>query len=164
MEVGKLSHPALLILSSILEYKNHYESMYCRAEIFTVDNIRIYFKSQKFGHAFYENSEHKQGPKDQFSPERAQRMDWIKSTLMHSDALLFFGWNKDKKVYEESRRVSVVFEGFVVVIELGFNTNNVLRGNFVTCYLASDKTINAIKTSPVWNREQCIEHLRKNGS
>lgn len=120
MEVGKLSQPALLILNSILEYKKHYESTYCRAEIYTLDNIRVYFNTQKFGHAFYENSQHRSGPKDQFSPERAQRMDWIKSTLMHPDALLFFGWNKDKKVYEESRRVSVVFEDFVVVIELSY--------------------------------------------
>lgn len=163
MGVGKLSQPALLILNSISEYKNHYESTYCRAEIFTVDNIRVYFKPQKFGHAFYENSERRQGPKDQFSPERAQRMDWIKSTLIHPDALLFFGWNKDKKVYEKSRRVSVVFEEFVVVIELSFNNNKVLKGNFITCYLANNKSINAIKTSPIWNKEQCIEYLRKDG-
>lgn len=163
MEVGKLSQPALLMLNSILEYKNHYESMYCRAEIFTDDNIRVYFKPQKFGHAFYENSERRQGPKDQFSPERAQRMDWIKSTLMHPQAILFFGWDKDKKVYEKSRRVSVVFEEFVVVIELGFNNKNQLRGNFITCYLANTKSINAIRTSPLWDREECIEYLKKNG-
>jgi hypothetical protein len=125
--------------------------------------IRVYFKPQKFGHAFYENSEHRQGPKDQFSPERAQRMNWIKSTLIHPDALLFLGWNKDKKVYEESRRVSIVFEEFVVVIELSFNNKNVLKGNFVTCYLANNKSINAIRTAPLWNKEQCIEYLKKNG-
>ena len=83
------------VAASILEYKKHYESTYCRAEIYTLDNIRVYFNAQKFGHAFYENSQHRSGPKEQFSPERAQRMDWIKSTLMHPDALLFFGWNKD---------------------------------------------------------------------
>jgi len=82
---------------------------------------------------------------------------------MHPDALLFFGWNKDKKVYEKSRRVSVVFEEFVVVIELSFNNNNQLKGNFITCYLANTKSINAIKTSPLWDRGQCIEYLKKNG-
>lgn len=158
-----MSQPALLMLNSIMEYKKHYESMYCRAEIFTADNIRIYFQPQKFGHAFYENSQGKPGPKDQFSPERAQRMDWINSTLKHPEALLFFGWDKDNRVYEKSRRVSVVFEQFVVVITLSFSNNNVLKGNFVTCYLASNKTIETIKTSPLWEREQCVEYLRKVG-
>lgn len=158
-----MSQPALLMLNGILEYKKHYESMYCRAEIFTADSIRVYFQPQKFGHAFYENSQHKPGPKDQFSPARAQRMDWIKSTLIHPEALLFFGWDKDNRVYEKSRRVSVIFEDFVVIIELGLNKENNLRGNFITCYLANNKSIGSIKASPLWDREQCIKHLRKDG-
>lgn len=157
-----MSKPSLLILDSILEYKNHYESKYCRSEIFTIDNIRIYFSPQKFGHAFYENSTQRQGPKDQFSPERAQRMNWIKDALIDPEALLLFGWNKDKKIYEKSRRVSVIYEGFVVVIELGLGKNK-LKGNFVTCYLANKRTYNLLRSGPVWNREQCIEHLSKNG-
>ena len=48
--------PPLLSLGSPAEYKKHYESKYQRGVIHTFDGIRVYFKPQKFGHAFYENS------------------------------------------------------------------------------------------------------------
>lgn len=80
-----------------MEYKEHYLSNYCRSSIITHDDIRVYFSPSKFGHAFYKNSQNKSGVKDVFSTERAQRMDWIKATLSNPSALMFFGWNKDKK-------------------------------------------------------------------
>ncbi len=70
--------PPLLDYQTVDEYKRHYEKHYQRGNIVTFEDIRIYFKPQKFGHAFYENSQKKEGPKDRFSYERAQRMDWIK--------------------------------------------------------------------------------------
>lgn len=150
----------LLHLETPGEYKRHYERHYQRVNITTADGIRVYFKPQKFGHAFYENSQRRKGPKDEFSPERAQRMDWIKLTLEHPDAELFMGWNKDEKCYEEDRRVSVVYGNFVVVIELSLNREGVLKGNFVTCYVA-DRSINQIKQSPKWDRGKCLNKLRK---
>lgn len=152
--------PSLLIYSSVAEYKRHYERYYQRGDIRTFDGIRVYFKPQKFGHAFYKNSRNKKGAKDEFSPERAQRMDWVKATLQHPDAKIYMGWNKEDKCYQEDRRVSVVYEAFVVVIELSINQKGELKGNFVTCYQA-DQSIEKIAESPAWDKAKCLEKLGK---
>ena len=88
------------------------------------------------------------------------RMDWIKHTLEHPDAELYFGWNKDDKCIDEARRVSVVYEDFVVIVELSLSKQGVLKGNFVTCYLA-DRSIDKIKDGPRWEKEKCLEKLKK---
>lgn len=151
--------PTLLILESPREYRLHYERHYCRSTIITNDGIRVYFKPQKFGHAFYQNSSGEAGPKDEFSPERAQRMDWIKKTLEHPDAELFVGWNKEDKCNEDTRRVSVVYDSFVVIIEMSLKKTGELKGNFITCYLA-DKSIDKIRSAPVWERDKCLKKLK----
>ena len=66
-----MSQPPFLILNTPKEYREYYESNYLRETIITFDGIRIFFRPEKFGHAFYENSQHKAGAKDVFSPERA---------------------------------------------------------------------------------------------
>jgi len=152
--------PPLLKLATSAEYEAHYKRHYCRGEVYTFDGIRVYFKPQKFGHAFYKNSQRRKGAKDAFSPERAQRMDWIKHALQDQDAELYQGWNKDDRVYVEDRRVSVILGDFVTVIELSLNQKGELKGNFVTCYVA-DNSIASIKQSPQWDREQCLEKLRR---
>jgi hypothetical protein len=151
--------PPLLHYPSVAEYKRHYERCYQRTAIVTFDGIRVYFASQKFGHAFYENSQRIKGPKDEFSFVRAQRMDWIKATLENPDARIYQGWNNKDKTYEEDRRVSVVYEDFVVVIELSLNKQGELKGNFVTCYVA-DQSIDQISKSPEWSLDKCLEKLR----
>tara|TARA_B100001059_G_scaffold66330_1_gene62783 strand:- start:970 stop:1437 length:468 start_codon:yes stop_codon:yes gene_type:complete len=152
--------PPLLILDHPRKYKEHYERHYCRGNIVTSDGIRIYFRQQKFGHAFYQNSKGRAGAKDEFSPERAQRMDWIKKTLEHPDAELFIGWNKENKCHEDTRRVSVVYESFVVIIELSLKKTGELKGNFVTCYLA-DNSIDKIRAAPIWDIDKCLKNLEK---
>ena len=133
---------------------------YQRGNICTFDGIRVYFKPQKFGHAFYKNSQGIAGPKDEFAPERAERIDWIKATLESAEAEIFMGWIKATKTYDEDRRVSVIFEDFVVVIELSLNQKGELKGNFITCYVANN-SIERIKQSPKWDLDMCLEKLRK---
>jgi hypothetical protein len=152
--------PPLLIYNEISEYKSHYERHYQRGNIVTFDGIRIYFKPQKFGHAFYQNSQKCKGPKDEFSPERAQRMDWIKATLENPQAEIYMGWDSYTKLYQENRRVTVVYGNFVVVVELSLNGLGQLKGNFITCYVA-DASINKIRTSPSWDKEKCMIKLEK---
>ena len=154
-----MSLPPLLHYDSVAEYKYHYERHFQRATIITFDGIRVYFKPQKFGHAFYENSQKMKGPKDRFSPARAQRMDWIRATLENPNASIYQGWNKKDRVYEEDRRVSVVYEDFVVVIELRLSKQGELKANFITCYVA-DQSIGQIKKSPKWDRAECLRKLR----
>ncbi|WGZ94960.1 MAG: hypothetical protein QJT81_02965 [Candidatus Thiothrix putei] len=155
-----MSTPSLLLLDSPRAYREHYERCYCRGNIVTFDGIRVFFKPQKFGHAFYRNSQGRSGAKDEFCPVRAQRMDWIKATLENPDAELFMGWNKAERCHDEDRRVSVVYDDFVVVIELGLNQKGEMKGNFVTCYEA-DRSIDEIRKSPKWNLIKCLEKLKK---
>ena len=122
-----------------------------------VDGLRVYFSSNKFGHAFYE-SRNRDGNKNAFSHIRAQRIEWIRATLEHPEADLFQGWNKKRRCYDSSRRVSVVYEDFVVVISLGLKRDNSLKANFITCYQA-DNSIDKIRTSPLWSKDDCLRKL-----
>lgn len=142
--------PALIHYATPAEYKQHYENHYCRERIFTFDSIRVFFRQAKFGHVFYESSA-RDGKKDKFSKNRAERIGWIRATLEHPDAELYQGWNKDDKVYDNSRRVSVVYDDFVVVIWMKKPNSNGKSeaADFVTAYVA-DNSIDKIKNSPKW--------------
>lgn len=154
--------PPLLHYASPAEYREHFERHYCRSIIATFDHIRVYFSAAKFGHCFYESSA-RDGSKDIFSSVRAERMDWIKATLEHPQARLFDGWNKDTRCTDATRRVAVVHEEFVVVVEMGMKRHtDQLKANFVTCYQA-DNSIGKIRASPVWSREACLIALKNIG-
>lgn len=86
-------------------------------------------------------------PQDQFSPQRAERIDWIKATLEGPEAELYAGWDNKRKRHDHSRRVTVVVVNYVVVIRLTGATT----ARFVTAYVAdSETTINKIKRGPRW--------------
>lgn len=149
--------PPLVHYVTPAEYRTHYERVYCRGNIQTFDGIRVYFAASKFGHMFYESTA-RDGRKDAFSPVRAQRIDWIKSTLEHPQAALFEGWDKVVRAYDSTRRVAVVYEDFVVVVAMGLKQDGSLKANFVTCYQA-DNSIGKIRASPVWSRAGCLQLL-----
>jgi len=149
----------LLHYDTLEEYRTHYENNYCRTPILTFDNIRIFFKKDCFKHAFFESTK-KDGTKDIFSKERAMRMNWIKKGLLSKETLLYQGWDKKNRTYSFGRRVTVVIDDFVVVISLGLNRRGELKGEFITCYVATN-SIEKIKTSPKWNKEECIKLLNK---
>jgi len=156
-----MSKPPLVHYATPAEYKVHYENHYCREKIFTFDNIRVYFRPVKFGHAFYESSA-MNGKKDAFSQNRAERIGWIRATLEHPQAELYQGWNKDCKVYDNSRRVSVVYDDFIVVIWMNKIDQNgkLSTADFVTAYVA-DNSIEKIRKSPKWNLEEIQKELEK---
>jgi hypothetical protein len=54
----------------------------------------------------------------------------------------------------------VVYEDFVVVIELSLGKQGELKANFVTCYVA-DKSISKINNSPEWDRDKCLKKLQR---
>lgn len=149
--------PPLVSYTTVAEYRAYYERVYCRGSIQTFDGIRVFFGAGKFGHMFYESTA-RDGRKDVFSPVRAQRIDWIKSTLEHPHADLFEGWDKGARLYDATRRVAVVYEDFVVVVAMGLKLDGSLKANFVTCYQA-DNSIGKIRTSPIWARAACLRQL-----
>jgi len=149
--------PPLVKYDNPSKYKIHFEETYCKTPTLTFDGIKVFFSKNNFEHAFYESSD-RRGSKDIFSIIRAQRIDWIKKTLENASASIYQGWDKKKKVYMPHRRVSVVYEDFVVIISLSLNKTGDLKGKFITCYQA-DNSIGKIRNSPIWDKKSCINYL-----
>lgn len=111
--------------------------------------IRVYFKPTRFDDAFYESHVQKN---DTFSKTRACRINWIRATLENDEAELYFGWNRHTGI-DKKRRVCVVYDNFVVVIELKLTQNGIIKGEFKTAYLA-DNSIDKIRSGARWSREE----------
>ncbi|MCK5607442.1 hypothetical protein KAR91_36495 [Candidatus Pacearchaeota archaeon] len=141
--------PPLVKYSSVKDYRKHYKRIYCKTPLVTFDNITVWFPKSLFNHAFSESSRRNK-TKDCFSPDRSQRIDWIKLTLQHPDAELYCGWDKYKKRYDPTRRVSVVYGNYAVIIQLTKKHDGTLKGEFKTAYVA-DNSIEKIRNSPKWN-------------
>lgn len=151
--------PELIELTSEGEYRGYYEKEYCQGPIVTFDGIPVYFAKFKFDHAFFESSD-RRGADDIFSSIRAKRIGWIKTILQSNTATIYQGWDQKKKRYNPCGRVAFEFEQFVVIIRLSLKKDGSLKGNFVTCYQANN-SISKIQQSPVWDKEECIEMLKK---
>jgi hypothetical protein len=148
--------PPLLNLADEAAYHQHYIATCCKAPIVTHDGIPVYFDRHRFYHAFFETVVY---PDDTFSPERAQRMDWIRLTLEDAAADRLQGWNKAKKAHEPHRRIEVVHGNFVVILQIGLKEDGQLKAKFVTCFEA-DNSIGLIRSAPPWNRQDCENALR----
>lgn len=147
--------PPLLKLAHQAAYRAHYEAHCCAGPIMTHDGIPVYFDKHRFSHAFFESVAAKD---DTFSSARAERMDWIRLTLADAAADRYQGWNKKAKAYEPHRRVEVVHENFVVVLQISKKKDGTLKAKFITCFQA-DNSIARIRTSPAWNRQDCENAL-----
>lgn len=153
--------PSLVIYPTIDEYLEHYKQHYCRSVINTFDSIRVYFASERFGHAFYEGSPLHKG-KTSFSRSRAERIDWIKPTLTSPDATLYTGYISATDSYDPGRRVAALFGEFVVIVNLSIGKNDVIKAQFNTCFVA-DASIDQIRKAPLWTKEACIEAHKQSG-
>jgi hypothetical protein len=139
-----MQYTSLLKLSSPSDYECYYKIHYCNAQIYTFDNIRVFFPIGSFKHAFYESSDRKKKNKDVFSYDRAERMDWIVIALGDPNADLFVGWDNLHKRLDYKRRVAVVVNNYVVIIQM-MNNN---RAFFITAFIADTYTINRIRKNP----------------
>lgn len=138
--------PELVHLSTIEEYKKRFVDKYCKKELITFDGISVKFYEDQFEHAFYESSNKMKRNKDVFSIDRATRIDWIEYVLKNPKAELHLGWDRDKKIYNEDRRVAIISpEDYVVIIRL--NDNN--KAKFITAYYA-DNSASEIRKMPLW--------------
>jgi len=145
--------PPLLSYATEAEYRAHFEHHYCfGGSVMTCDGIPVYFGKNRFNHAFYESSDDGSGKKARFARDRAERMDWIRATLQSPAAKTYQGWLKWERKHSPIRRVAVLYEDFVVVIEIGKKKNGALKANFITAYCA-DLSIGKIEASPQWSLE-----------
>ena len=150
--------PQLLRLPDVDAYRRHFIANYCRNRIVTHDNYRVIFRPDDFGHAFYE-SPRRDGIKDEFSPIRAERMEWIAATLSDPSSDRYKGWVRRIREPVPTRRAEILHENFVVVIRFRMTQDGTVLAYFVTCYQA-DESVGTIRSSPIWNERDCIDALR----
>ena len=133
----------LVQYSTPAEYREHFSRRYCnfRLQVLTSDLIAVTFWPTDFDHAFYK------GPaKARFAIDRAVRIDWIGEALFDPQAELYLGWDKYRRRYTPRRRVCLVDENYVVVIEL-FGS---MQGRFVTAFIADPWIVPRIRNSTPW--------------
>lgn len=137
-----MAFPPLVHHASEDDYRKHFERVYCRRPVETFDGIKVRFRKGQFSHCFFESSR-RDGNKDAFSPQRAERIDWIKATLQDPDAELYVGWDKARKRYDRSRRVALVQGNYVVVIRI----TGKAKADFVTAFVGDTPRPRGGKTS-----------------
>lgn len=133
----------LVQYASVADYRRHFIDTYCAVPLQTFDLISVSFQPTDFGHAFFEGK-----VKEWFSPERAERIDWIGAALQDDAADLYLGWDRNGDSYTTKRRVCVADGDYVVVIE--FSEPNAAR--FVTAFIATDWTLDLLAQSPNWRK------------
>jgi hypothetical protein len=130
------------------EYRVHFARALCTGPVVTCDGIPVLFRKRDFDHCMYESSP-MLGRKVSFSRTRAERIDWIRATLENPAAELFQGWDRRKRRVDPARRVAVVYDDFVVVINVRKQTSGSFRAYFVTAYKA-ETSIFKIRNKPRW--------------
>ena len=146
-----MEYPPLVKYDSAAKYRQHFENIYCRKPVVTFDGIQVRFRKRDFNHCFFDSIKSKD---DTFSQLRAERIDWIKTTLEDPSSELHVGWDKRKKKYDSRRRVAIVMKNYVVVIAM----KKSLSADFRTTYLADTEplkgqnfsTLELIKLGPKW--------------
>jgi hypothetical protein len=126
---------------------------YCNpaTPIHTLDKVLVQFREDMFDHVFYESDNRKARDKSILSLNRLEKMLWIKETLLDPSALLKQGWDRDRKRYENSRRVAFIKGSYMVVIRF----TGLLKASFVTAYeMQDDISIQKVLDSPDWIKEE----------
>lgn len=137
-----MSYSVLVQYRTELEYRKHFEDVYCRRTIETFDGIQVRFRKAMFDHCFFESIHSKD---DTFSSQRAERIGWIKAVLQDVSAELRVGWDNKKKRPAIDRRVTIAVDNYVVVIRIRGN-----KADFVTAFVATGRSIDKIRTNPLW--------------
>ena len=141
--------PTLVEYSGEDDYRRHFAQVYCQAQIYTFDGIRVFFKESQFDDAFFESQRRYYRDKSLFSWDRARRIDWIKAALEATDAELYVGWDRDDKKPSVERRVAVVFDSYVVIIHV----NKSGTATFITAYMPLDANLAKIRSGEIWKRK-----------
>lgn len=145
--------PPFVDYRCVCDYFGHYVREYCHKKIVTPDGIRVHFRSDTFGHAFFEDND------TRFSEERAMRIDWIGYALTNPATQHLFGWDKNRGCDDFTRRVAVIGQ-FVVVLLLKLDRPQQLKAEFLTCFPAKRRTLEKILKSAAWSKSLAIEELR----
>lgn len=135
--------PPLVLYATESEYRQHFRRVYCCGPIMTFDGIAVRFRAAMFDHCFFESVAMKD---DTFSPERAQRIDWIAAILRDPSAELFVGWDNERKRPATNRRVALVSDDYVTIIQM----QAAGKATFITAFVASPQTIAKVRSNGRW--------------
>ena len=140
------TRPPLLELDNLEIYRGFYHSTYCVRPIETHDGIKVRFRRNQFAHIVQESS-NRDGVKDTPSPQRMQRLGWIKIALQDTSLIFKAGWDNKNKVNDHHRRITIMIDDFVVVIRL----KSASAADFITSYVADDeRTREKLRDAPDW--------------
>ena len=146
----------LIVASNYTEgqFRDMWQAAYCKQHIVTFDGIRVHFYDSNFDHAFFETTDRRENApkKDSLSLRRLARFYWIKDVLHDPTAELYEGYDKKSKSYTRNKRVAVVKDNYVVVIQFYSETD----ANFITAYVA-DNSIDKIKKGPLWVKKKAAD-------
>nr|WP_294899397.1 hypothetical protein [uncultured Pedobacter sp.] len=130
---------------SEVELRELWNVEYCESAIFTFDKVRVQFFANMFDHCFYESSNRKNKDKSILSYNRLEKIFWIKDALTDPDAVLKVGWDSKEKTYNQSRRVALVKNNYVVIIVI-FKEK---KARFITAYeIEEEENLAKILDSP----------------
>ena len=129
------------------ELRKIWSDTYCNEPVITFDKIEVQFYSNMFDHCFFESDNRRRGDKSILSYNRLEKIYWIKDALEDSTSILKKGWDSKTKSYDNSRRVTLVKENYIVVILIYRDK----KARFVTAYEMNDKeNLEKIRKSPDW--------------
>jgi hypothetical protein len=117
----------------------------------------VKFHPEMFNHAFYESYNRQKRDKSILSLNRCQKILWIKDTLEDPSACLKQGWDRDKKRYVKERRVALVKNNYIVIIQLV----TLKEARFISAYEVNDsQNVARILASPDWELFDPKESLK----
>lgn len=136
-----ITRPPLLSGISLEESRLFYETKLCRGPaVISAIGPLVYFNPDSFGHAFFKSSEgcHK----DEFDPDRAERLPWIRTILTDPKAEVRLGYLKKLDLYSPHRRTFFwPDERYIVVIEIHKQKPD--RARFVTAFALTGRNAEA---------------------
>lgn len=142
----------LVTLGSTAEYRALFIDAYCeRSPLATFDSTDVWFTPTDFEHAFYD------GPgKFSFSWDRAERIDWIHNALKDPTAELYLGLDRYGDCYTTRRRVCLVNNDYVVIVEF----SGPEQADFVTAFIARPDAVAKIRQGPSWSEDDSPSRSR----
>lgn len=143
-------YPQLLNFEHDDEYLDRYRDVYCTNPIITFDGFQVRFRRADYFHLFCKE-EYEGGPRNVFVPQRAQRMDWIKTTLEDNAATLKFGWDRRTRGTMFDRRVALVQGNYTVTIQ--FEAADSAR--IVTAFVMDvPANVSNLLLQPTWEQDK----------
>jgi hypothetical protein len=134
---------------SEIELRQLWKEEYCDPEkpVITFDGIIVKFYPEMFDHAFFESDNRIAKDKSILSLNRCEKMLWIKVTLQDPTAALKQGWISKTKSYDNSRRVALVKDNYVVIITIYTKG----KARFISAYQIDDEdNLKKLLNGPDW--------------